>query len=258
LPVDYHPTTALAWVALGGLLLGLAFVARMRPGSAAVFVLALLGAFLVCKHPNQQERFACTWVPVAWIGSALGLMGVASAVAQSWRQVALIPSLLGSAVVLAMLVPHALDGRRSPVAGPRLGSPNQAELARLLVTESQGQRRVVVLGSTPVRFLAEWAFLQAEGSTWRLEPRWFGFQGDGRDNCAGFARWLEQPTCDRVLTVEVPGESTDPEAEMLVAAHRELLPILRSSGAFRLHRMHLVSGFRVCVYERVTELQVSR
>jgi hypothetical protein len=109
-----------------------------------------------------------------------------------------------------------------------------------------------------VRFLAEWAFLQAEGSTWRLEPRWFGFQGDGRDNCAGFARWLEQPTCDRVLTVEVPGESTDPEAEMLVAAHRELLPILRSSGAFRLHRMHLVSGFRVCVYERVTELQVSR
>jgi 4-amino-4-deoxy-L-arabinose transferase-like glycosyltransferase len=258
LPVDYHPTTVLAWVALGGVLLGLAFVARFRPGSAAVFVLALLGAFLVCKHPNQQERFACTWMPVAWIAASLGLMGLASVVAQRWRQVALIPTLLGSAAVVALLMPHVLDGRRSPVAGPRLASRSQAELAAVLVAESRDEKRVLVLGSTPVRFLAEWAFLQAEGSTQRLEPRWFGFHGPAIDNARGFAQWLEQPTCERILTVEVPGETTDPEAEMLVAAHRELLPLLRSSQVFRLHRMHLVAGFRVCVYERFTELQASR
>ncbi|MFQ3591802.1 MAG: glycosyltransferase family 39 protein [Gemmataceae bacterium] len=255
---EYHPTAMLAWIALAGFLLGLIFASGLRPGSAAVFTLALLGAFLVCKHPNQQERFACTWVPVAWIGSALGMMGLASVVASRWRQVALIPCLFASAAVITLLIPHVVDGRRSRLAGPRVEVVSQAELARVLVKEAQSEKRVMILASTPVRFLAEWAFLQAEGSTQRLEGRWFGFRSAGRDNVEGFRQWLEKPTCERILTVEVPGETTDPEVEMLVAPHRELLPVLRSSSAFQLRRLQLVAGFRVGVYERFSGLQVAR
>jgi len=258
LPAEYHPSVWLAALALVGFMLGLACVARLRPGAAAVFALALLGAFLVCKHPNQQERFACTWMPVAWIGSSLGIMGWASVVTAPWRKIALLPCLFGSAAVIALLMPHVVDGRQSPLAGPRPTVPSQAELARVLVQEAGTEKRVLILASTPVRFLAEWAFLQAEGTTQRLEKRWFGFHSPGVDNRQGFSRWLEKPTCPRILTVEVPGQTTDPEVEMLVVPHRELLPLLRSSGQFQLRRLHLVAGFRVGVYERCSELQAAR
>lgn len=247
---EYHasPTRCLAALAL--FLFGLIFCRRMRPGSVAIFVLALVSAFLTVKHPNHQERYAASWMPVVWIGTGLGLIGWLTFVAEAWRRTALALASLLVVGVLASLLPDIIAGKRSPLAGPNTGAASHIGLAQAIVKESRDRPRVVVLGSTPIRFLAEWAILEADGSLKRLEPHWFGFNANGQDNGRSFRRWLDSPTSDVILFAEVPGQTTDPECEMLVAVHRELLPILDSASNFTLKRTHDAGGLRLRVYER--------
>jgi hypothetical protein len=234
---EYHPGPAAALIALAlfGTALGLA--RRMRPGAAAGLWLFVIGTALTVSHPANLSRYLHSWVAAGWVAAGAGLAAALAALPRlGVRPVA---CGLGGAFALAMVGAATAPGLWGPGHAQEGGAePERASILDVTdryLDELEGSRRVMLLSSVPIRFLAEWTFAERYAGRVALEEHWFGFGSPGNENRLGFARWLETTSCDALVYVERmadTGQATKypqtPEDQFLA----ELRPVLDAQTTF--------------------------
>ncbi len=201
---DYHtgmPSLIAALALLGAALL---MHRRLRPGGQAVLWLAVLSFALTVLHPNHKARCLHSWLPAALDGGGNGRMP--GLVYGRWtaRLKAARPWLAGAAAVGLLLVqgPEILQVAHAEEGGPHPRSPSVLELTDYYLPELDHARQADVLADAPVRFLAEWTFLQRNGRLDRLENNWLGFANRGEDERQAFQRWLRTTPTDVLIVLE--------------------------------------------------------
>ena len=76
------------------------------------------------------------------------------------------------------------------------------ELSDYYLPELDHAKQADILADAPIRFLAEWTFLERYGRLDRLENNWLGFADRGEDEREAFRRWLRTTRTDVLVVIE--------------------------------------------------------
>ena len=202
---DYHIGE---WSAV--LVLGLAAVAavvclrgHLRPGATAVFWLLLLSFVLTFHHPNRKSRFLHSWFPVAWAAAGAG------AACLTRRRPGHSPEYgAGFAVLTGLLAAAHLPGLTAPAHAPEggihPGAPSVLDVTDAFLPDLADARRPAVFSNLPIKFVANWTYLQRYGRARPLETEIRGFDPAAPDAAVAFQRWLASTPCDTVVYVDIP------------------------------------------------------
>lgn len=204
---EYH--TGLPSLIAALALLGVAVLTcrRLRPGGQAVLWLTVLSFALTVLHPNHKARCLHSWLPALWASAGVGAAGL---VYGRWtvRVKAMRGWLAGAGVVGLLLAqgPAAMQGAHAEEGGPHPQRPSVLELSDYYLPELDHAKQADVLADAPIRFLAEWTFLERYGRLDRLENNWLGFADRGKDERKAFERWLGTTRTDVLVVIErTPG-----------------------------------------------------
>jgi hypothetical protein len=247
---DYHAGSALAVLTVLGFLAaaGMAWLGRLRPGSAAVLVLVALALVLTVKHPNRKSRFLHSWVPVAWVGAGVGL---ATVIGRWGSRRPIVQATLGGVALVGLAAvqwPALASPGRAPEGGLQLEQPSDLDLIEPLAPELDAAPRTLVLSNVPLRFFIQWNVLARHGSLDRLDEHWWGFGERGVDPATGFRRWLQAPPARTIVVYRFEGDlasffAANPE----VAGQTVAAALLREQAQFQLVATHELPRHRCTV-----------
>lgn len=187
---DYHVG---AWSAL--LVLGLMAVAvvaclrgRLRPGASAILWLLLVACVLTAQHPNRKSRFLHSWVPAVWVAAGVGAGCLAG------RRPVLVALATG---LMAAHLPGLWAPAHAPEGGVHPQSRSVLDVTDAYLPALADSQRAAVFSNVPMKFLAQWTYLQRYGRARRLET-------ETPDGVPAFQNWLGTTPCDTVVYVDFP------------------------------------------------------
>jgi len=261
----FHPSLWAVWLAAALFVLAFLALRRWRAGAAAVVLFFALAAWLTFNHPNHQERYALAWVGAGWIVAGLGA-GTVLALLPAWIVGGRIPvrALVGGAAAasLAWLVlPPVLQAYASCLGGPRPDLVSVLDLTDYYLPDLASSKQGTVLSAVPVRFLAQWTYLERYARPNGLEQRWWGFGAPGEANRQGFQRWLQSTRSDTLVYFDaLPDRNGFWEPTPEVRPHAEIRDLLFSQQDFRLVKRRDFPGHAcsVSVWKRVEKQAVKR
>jgi hypothetical protein len=232
---DYHAGTwsVLVVAALAGY--GLIRCRRLRPGGMAIVWFAAIGSLLTVGSHTWNSRFLHSWLAAFWLVAGIGLAQLCYA-RVSARLAALGQVLAAAALALLLLL--ELPAWRQPAhtleAGFDVNRPSVLDLPDFYLPALADSQRSTILATLPMRYVAEWTFLERYGKLDRLETHWLGFGSGATDNRDGFRRWLETTACDTIVFVDnLPASIPMRRIGVQAKLHAELRDALEGQTAFR-------------------------
>lgn len=233
LATDYHAGPAAAVIVAVLCLAGLAARRRLRSGAGAVFWVLVLSAALAASHPNRKSRFLHSWVAVGWVGAGAGVALLGQAVPLRWRSARPWLTAGVAAGLVIALGPSVGRPGHAPEGGPRPQGPSALDLTDAYLPALDSSRRALVLGTIPMKFLADWTVIERYGSLDRIETHWFGFGPPGKENRRGFLQWLAATPCDALVFVDriPPNVWVDPACPQSIL-HGELRDLVSTQTVF--------------------------
>jgi hypothetical protein len=177
---------------------------RLRPGAAAVLWLVVVAFVLVAHHPNRKSRFLHSWIATAWVAAGVGagslLRPRPGATGLTLRTG--FAGLLATAAV--MHLPELVTPGRAPEGGVPPSGPSSLDVTDNYLPLLADSRRTAVFSNMPMKFLAQWTFMQRYPAAQRLETDVKGFDSQAPDNRRCFSEWLAATNCDTVVYIDVP------------------------------------------------------
>ncbi len=249
---DYHQ--AFGSAVLAGLLIVAAVVAsrRLSPGGQAILWLFLLGAVLTALHPNHKSRYVHSWLAAGWVAAGIG----ASVLAYGWltMRIPRVRPYLATAIVAILAcvwLPPLQHEAMSPEGGPHPQVVSMLDITDAYLPAIRSSKQTAIFAAVPVKPLAQWTYLQQQGSLDHLESNWFGFGAAGAPNRQGFLDWLRTTSCETLVYIDrLPG---GPHWEDIpeCALHAELRDLVMNQKSFRLVKCSDLPdhGCRVFLFE---------
>ena len=205
---DYHQAFWCAALAAGLILLGVLASRRLSAGGQVIFWIFLLVRLLTALHPNHKSRYMHSWLATGWVAAGLGLASLVYG-SLTLRLPQVRPYLATAAVVLlgCIFLPQLRQAAWSPEGGPHPGSLSVLDVTDAYLPDIQTSKQTIILAAVPIRFLAQWTFLEQKGKLDQLNNDWwFGFGAPGAENRQGFLNWLGTTSCDTLVFVDrLPG-----------------------------------------------------
>lgn len=207
---DYHAGawSALIVMALVAVAVGAALQKRLQPGASAILWLSLLSALLTSHHPYHESRFLHSWIPAIWVAAGIGAGCLVRRRSPGGSVVfrpvfAVLTGALAAAHFPALVAPaHAPEGGLHP------GSASILDVTDGYLPALANSRRAAVFSNVPMKFLAQWTYLQRYGRAKRLETEIRDFDPRASDNTPAFQTWIDATPSDTVVYVDFPPATT--------------------------------------------------
>ena len=205
---DYHLGVASA--GLVAVLVAVAFLGRkaLKPGGTAVLWFVLLAALLTVVHPNRNSRFLHSWIAGSWLAAGAGLaICTRHWLTARWGNLQHAVALGAVAIVAGAHSPGLLQPGHAPEGGPRPDLPSTLDVTDAYLPSLRDCRRTAFLSPLPLKFMANWSFLEHYPDTRRVVTELEGFTEEPGDQRDFLKTWLEKTTCDAVVYIDIPKES---------------------------------------------------
>jgi len=205
---DYHiaPWSAVLAVCLFLAAFWVCLRGKLRPGAAVLFWFVGIACVLTFHHPNRKSRFLHSWIPLVWVGAGVGAAALVpdrlwQKRSGSWLFIVM------TAAVAAPHLPGLIARPRAPEGGIDPARSCALDITDAYLPDLATSSRAAVFSNMPIKYLAQWTYMQRYHRQQRLETEVRGFDFLPADNTPILRRWLTETACDTVVYVDIPQSS---------------------------------------------------
>lgn len=188
------------------LCLGVLACWKWKPGSAALFCFLMIATYLTCQHPMLKYRFMHSWIAVAWV---LGAAGVVYAVQELGAVIS--PSLrpwAAFACCLAIIGAHSpavAEPGRAQEGGLKPSEPSPLRITDTYLPALADAENPTIVSNVSTRFLWTWTFIEHHRHH-NVAAEIKNFQSF-KDNPDAAKRWLETTKSDALVLIDIQPKS---------------------------------------------------
>lgn len=204
----YHSINWFPWLIVGLIAVALLSFPKLKNGSGFLFVFFLFASVMTLHHPTLRSRFLHSWLGIIWILAGIGISRILVHPIIRSRIFARAIALGGAMALVVVLGTYSFSGiGHSPEGGPRPGSATISRLMRIDAPYIHPDQTTVVLSNLPIKFLANWTYLQGGGQPRHLLTDLPGLIFASIDPEQQFEHWMASQQPATIVYVHIPRQS---------------------------------------------------
>lgn len=250
---DYLTLTWSVYLLAGMLVLGLLAWRKLQPGASALMIFLLIATYLTCQHPMLKYRFMHSWIAVAWVVGAVGLIytvqQIIGLVSRDWRPWA---AGITCATMIGLLAPALLEPGRAQEGGLKPNEPSPLRITDTYLPALADARNPTIISNVSTRFLWTWTFIeQHHHHNVAAEIKNFkAFE----DNPAQVKQWLDSTRSDALVLIDIrPGTTYDWKTNEYVDLSAFKQTLAAQAVWVEAHRWELPEGVTITLWEKSTK-----